>query len=86
MTGSFAKGGNQTSTKQNGICRTSACTCTSFEECAPSANVSCDGTGLPARSSNWTPVTSLTRNFSCEHDVVELGSWPDWQPQLNARE
>lgn len=39
----------------------------------PSTNVSCDGTGLPARSSSWTPVTSPTRNPICGHTTLEFG-------------
>ena len=47
-------------------------------------NVSCDDTGLPARSSNWTPVTSPTRNSIAAHDVRDLDSSGNL-PQLESR-
>ena len=52
MGSSFAKGGIWNSTVQKGFCQYGCATrCVAFELKLPPTNVSCDDTGLPARSS-----------------------------------
>lgn len=64
------------STVQNGICQCAHASfrrgmSLDFRDCPPT-NVSCDDTELPARSSDWTPVTSPTRNSLTAHDFLIL--------------
>lgn len=50
-----------------------------FELCSSfRPNVSCDDTVLPARSSNWTPVTSPTRNPFAVTRCIGQSNLFDW--------
>lgn len=63
---SFTKGGKSVIERAEGILPVCSCVQCEFRffdlSSSHRPNVSCDDTVLPARSSNWTPVTSPTRN------------------------
>ena len=71
MMGSFAQGGYSVFDRAEWILWVWSCVCYGRRILeyliSLRPNVSCDDTGLPARGSNWTPVTSPTRNLICGH-------------------